>query len=166
MRYLVLLSIFVLSSCSENLEIKRKYPKSKDEIMENRVGTLTKNGIFSTGAKSNPFSSKSDAITVSAYLWRASLDSITFMPLASTDPFGGVIITDWYSDEGSNERYKVNIIIYGYELRDDLLNVRVYKEKRNKQGNWSNQFSDDSLADSIKEIIMKKARILKVHGHR
>ena len=65
-------------------------------------------------------------IGVNSYLWRASLDTVTFMPLASADPFGGVIITDWYSPpETPLERFKVNIFILDRELRSDGLRATM-----------------------------------------
>src|SRR6201998_852295 len=62
----------------------------------------------------------SRTVGVNSYLWHATLDTLSFMPLASADPFGGVIITDWYSPSTTqDERFKVNIFILGRELRAD-----------------------------------------------
>ncbi|MCG8360632.1 MAG: DUF3576 domain-containing protein, partial [Kiloniellales bacterium] len=69
-------------------------------------------------------------IGVNSYLWRASLDTISFMPLASADPFGGVIITDWYSPpEAANERFKVNVYILGRDLRADGIRAAVFRQE-------------------------------------
>ena len=72
---------------------------------------------------------------MNAYLWRASLDTINFIPLVSADPFGGVIITDWYTPaETPNERMKVQITILDRELRADGVRVSVFKQTDRRQG--------------------------------
>ena len=69
------------------------------------------------------------ALGVNAYLWRASLDTLSFMPLASADPFGGVIITDWYQPpSGAGERFKATGYILGRQLRADGVRVAVYRQ--------------------------------------
>jgi len=69
-------------------------------------------------------------IGVNSYLWRASLDTIAFMPLASADPFGGVIITDWYvPPEAPRERYKMSVYILGRQLRADGIRVAVFRQQ-------------------------------------
>ncbi len=74
-------------------------------------------------------------MAVNAYLWRASLDTINFIPLVSADPFGGVIITDWYTpSETPNERMKVQVTILDRELRADGVRVSVFKQQTSPQG--------------------------------
>jgi hypothetical protein len=68
-------------------------------------------------------------IGVNAYLWRATLDTISFMPLTSADPWGGTVITDWYANPTkSDERFKATIYILDSRLRADALNVNINKE--------------------------------------
>ena len=68
-------------------------------------------------------------IGVNSFLWRASLDTVSFMPLVSADPFGGVIITDWYSpSETPDERFKVKVYILGRGLRADGMRATVFRE--------------------------------------
>ena len=82
---------------------------------ERADSVLTGGGLFSSG---KPTQQASLGVGVNAFLWRASLDTVSFMPIASADPFGGVIITDWYAPpETPNERFKVNIFILDKELR-------------------------------------------------
>src|SRR5262245_27724856 len=70
------------------------------------------------------------AVSVNSYLWRASLDTIQFMPLASADPFGGVIITDWYSPpESPEERFKINVYILDRRLISDGVRAAVFKQR-------------------------------------
>lgn len=73
-------------------------------------------------------------ITVNAYLWRAALDTVAFMPLASADPFGGVILTDWYSQPGSGERTKLNVLVLDRSLRADGIKVKVFKQGAGRPG--------------------------------
>ena len=76
-------------------------------------------GLFGTKANQKNEDNGS-GVAVNAYLWRASLDTINFIPLVSADPFGGVIITDWYTPaETPNERMKVQVTILDRELRAD-----------------------------------------------
>jgi len=73
---------------------------------------------------------------VNAYLWRGALDTLGFMPLASADPFGGVIITDWYSPGGSTgERFKATAYIFGRQLRSDGIRVAIFRQVL-QDGQW------------------------------
>ena len=75
-------------------------------------------------------------IGVNAFLWRGALDTIAFMPLASADPFGGVIITDWYTPPGtSGERFKATIYILSRDLRSDGVRVNIYRQVL-QNGQW------------------------------
>src|SRR5580704_11818711 len=68
-------------------------------------------------------------IGVNAFLWRGALDTLSFMPLSSADPFGGVIITDWYAPADTNgERFKATAYILGRELRSDGIRVSVFRQ--------------------------------------
>jgi hypothetical protein len=103
-------------------------------------------------------------IGVNAYLWRASLDTISFMPVASADPFGGVIITDWYSPPDSpEERFKINLYILGTELRADGLRASVFRQvKRN--GEWIDADVDSKTATELENAVLTRARELRVAG--
>ena len=153
--------IFSLSACSK-VDVKKEYPKTRQQIDDDRIGKLTGKGIFLLGGPSKELGSD-NAASVNSYLWRAALDNISFMPLNSSDSLGGVIVTDWYAlDQNSKERYKVNIFITGTELRADAIKVHVYKQNGNNRGEWGNQFSDSALAAQIKDKIIERARELKV----
>ena len=89
--------------------------------------------MHDTDAGSTAISSDSGQRTlgVNSYLWHASLDTLSFMPLASADPFGGVIITDWYSAQNApDERLKVTVYILDRHLRADGLKVAVFRQTR------------------------------------
>ena len=75
-----------------------------------------------------------NAIGVNSYLWRATLDTLAFMPLASADPYGGVVITDWYvNPEKPDERFKCTVYILDTRLRGDALNVTVFKQVQQRR---------------------------------
>ena len=103
-------------------------------------------------------------VAVNAYLWRASLDTINFIPLVSADPFGGVIITDWYTPaEQPNERMKVQITILDRELRADGVRVSVFKQQTAPRGgNWVDAQVDPRTNSDIENAILTRARQLRI----
>lgn len=104
-----------------------------------------------------------NAIGVNAYLWRATLDTLAFMPLASADPYGGVIITDWYvNPEKPDERFKCTVYILDTRLRGDGLKVTVYKEVSNGQGGWLSSQPADQTSIDIENAILTRARQLRL----
>jgi Domain of unknown function (DUF3576) len=102
-------------------------------------------------------------VGVNSYLWRATLDTISFMPLASADPFGGVIITDWYTPaETPTERFKVNIFILGRELRADGLRATVFRQKRDPGGQWADAPVEGQTNTDFENAILTRARQLRL----
>jgi hypothetical protein len=107
------------------------------------------------------------AIGVNGYLWRATLDTLSFMPLASADPYGGVIITDWYvNPEKPDERFKATVYILDSRLRADGLNVTVYKQTRDPAGAWIDQPSAAQTETDIENAILTRARQLRLSNIR
>ncbi|MDA8887582.1 DUF3576 domain-containing protein [Hellea sp.] len=99
---------------------------------------------------------------VNSYLWRASLETLNFMPLAQVDPFGGVIVTDWYaSAEAPNERFKANVYILDTNLRADALKASIFKQKR-ISGSWQDASIDADTARQIENAILTRARELYI----
>jgi hypothetical protein len=104
-----------------------------------------------------------NAIGVNSYLWRASLDTLAFMPLASADPYGGVIITDWYAaPEKPDERFKCTVYILDTRLRGDGLKVTVFKEVSNGAGGWAPSQVSDQTSIDIENAILTRARQLRL----
>lgn len=100
-------------------------------------------------------------IGVNAYLWRASLDTMSFMQLASADPWGGVIITDWYSSaEKPDERFKATIYILDSRLRADALNVSVFKQVQ-QNGQWMDADVAQETQLQVENAILARARELR-----
>ena len=91
-------------------------------------------------------------------LWRASLDTIDFMPLGSVNYSGGIIITDWYStDQSSNESIKISIRFLTNEIRSDSLNIKVFNRKCLEQFNCVITEKKGNLINKLKEKILKTA---------
>jgi hypothetical protein len=102
-------------------------------------------------------------IGVNSFLWRASLDTVSFMPLQSADPFGGVIITDWYAPpETGEERFKVNIFILDRALRSDGVRAKVFKQQRAADGAWIDARANDQLDRELEDAILTRARELRI----
>ena len=106
-------------------------------------------------------------VAVNSYLWRATLDTIAFMPLSSADPFGGVIITDWYSPpESPKERYKLSVYIMARQLRADGVKVAVFRQKTNAPGTWQSETVSKDTAINLENKILVRARQLRVASNR
>lgn len=106
-------------------------------------------------------------IGVNAFLWRASLDTVAFLPLMSADPFGGVIITDWYSPpETPSERLKLTIYILDTALRADGLRVAVFLQHDHGNGLWKDAASSEGVAAKLENVILTRARELRIASVR
>ena len=101
---------------------------------------------------------------INPYLWKASLETISFMPLSSADPIGGTIITDWYSLESKeNERCKLNIFITGSELKTQNLRVASFCQYY-EDGKWINSDVESENNTKIENAILNKAKKLKLQS--
>jgi hypothetical protein len=102
-------------------------------------------------------------IGVNGFLWRAALDTLGFMPLASADPYGGVINYDWYSDaQTPNERFKATVLILDTRLRADALDVRITKEVKGADGAWAPGQVAAQTETDLENAILTKARQLNL----
>ncbi len=100
-------------------------------------------------------------IGVNAYLWRAALDTISFMPLLQTDSNGGVIVTDWYSNPNNTaERMKLTVSILDQDLRADALRVAASRQV-SQAGGWADAPVEAATVQKLEEIILTKARDLR-----
>lgn len=101
-------------------------------------------------------------IGVNSYLWRASLDTIAFMPVNSADPFGGVIITDWHAlPETPRERFKMNVYILGRTLRADGVRVSVFRQVQDPYGMWQDADVPQDAGVKVEDAILMRARQLR-----
>lgn len=129
---------------------------------------MTALALVSCGHKSRPkaelAASKVTTIGVNAYLWRASLDALSFMPLVQTDSNGGVIVTDWYANPNNpNERMKVTVTILDQDLRADALRVAASRQV-NQAGGWVDAPVQAATIQKLEDIILTKARDLRRSG--
>ncbi len=121
-------------------------------------------GTFGGGKKAQQQAARMQApnMGVNSYLWRASLETIDFMPISNADPFGGVITTDWFaSPEAPGERFKTNIYILDSNLRADALKVSVFKQV-NSGGSWADAAVDADTGRQIENSILTRARQLYI----
>ena len=163
MRSLLLIyMLFAVVACTG--KVTSNYPVSPQDARNDRMGKITgKNGVvvsakdgITVGSKKSSCSS----VNINAYLWRAALEMVYFMPISSIDPTSGVIMTDWYKNNpASQERYKVTIFITDENFRVDAVKVTVFKQEH-KNGTWIDV--QTSLGDEIKDKVIEKARALKI----
>ena len=115
-----------------------------------------------TGTSAIASGSTRVTLGVNSYLWHASLDTLSFLPLVSADPFGGVIISEWYVAPSSpNERLKVTVYIMDRSLRADGLKVVVFRQTRNASG-WSDAAASPDTAHRLEDSILTRARELRL----
>jgi hypothetical protein len=156
-----MVAALALASCSMFRGEDRAEGQSRADDNAGRGGGV---GIFGGGGGSSR--GGEDGIGVNSYLWRASLDTLNFMPLASADPFGGVIITDWYSAPTTpNERFKATVYILDTRLRADALNVSIFRQT-STNGQWADATVDPDTEIQIENSILARARELRLSNVR
>ncbi|TAN59181.1 MAG: DUF3576 domain-containing protein [Rhodospirillales bacterium] len=162
---LILSLVFIagLTACEDS---KAVYPDKQRGDTSPVWGERKRETIFGDGGLFNTDRKKrvedGVGIGVNAYLWRAALDTFAFMPLSSADPFGGVIITDWYQPpETPNERFKTNIYILDKVLRADGVKVALFRQIRDASGNWVDQQVDSKTVIDLENSILTRARQLR-----
>ena len=124
-------------------------------------------GFYSSGGSGLLFgegeASKGGVIGVNSYLWRASLDTISFMPIKSADAFGGVILTDWHSpSESPNERFKLNVYILDRALRADGIRVSAFRQFLDRNSQWRDAKLTKKTSRKIEDAILTRARQLRL----
>ncbi len=156
---------FLLSGCGVDGEAqypRREYGKNVPAPTGERPSIFGPEGLLLFG-NSDRGGDQGTAIPVNGYLWRASLDTLSFMPLASADPFGGVIITDWYTPpESANERFKMTVYILTRELRADGLRVAVFRQLSNGDGAWLDAEVNSATRVGLEDAILTRARELRM----
>jgi hypothetical protein len=162
------LAVLGVAACAEGvtLEETTEYKTEDTDRIRAQHGTIHVNeGIltFGTGDNKDSGGTVYGGIGVNAYLWRASLETIDFMPLSQADPFGGVIITDWYSPpETPGERFKINVYILDTVLRADGVKVAVFRQTNGTEAGWIDAAVDASTSTSIEDNILTRARELRI----
>ena len=163
---IALAGLLSLAACSGN----NVRPVAEDEYQDPRYKDATQGRLFGDsglvfgvgkGANSGGRAEEGAALGVNAYLWRAALDTLGFMPLASADPFGGVIITDWYQPpSGTGERFKATAYILGRQLRADGVRVSVFRQTL-QGGQWVDVPVSATTTSEIENKVLARARELR-----
>ena len=160
--FLLFVLIFFVNACNGKLPggDARKFPDDPKKRVEQNLKEgkgFQLNEVFNSPKGGNfEFASSNE-------LWKASLDTIDFIPLSSVNYSGGIIITDWYStDQNPGESIKITIRFLTNEIRSDALDIKVFNRKcSDNLGNCSFRETDGVLVKELKKEILKKATIYK-----
>ncbi len=156
--------VTLVSACGYGKPI---YPETRGEedrapVYGERESVFGEGGLTFGGSDAQQQRQQDSGIGVNSFLWRASLDTISFMPLVSADPFGGVIITDWYSPpQTPDERFKVNVYILGRALRADGIRATVFRQ-RQSGGGWVDAPVAEDTSTELENAILTRARQLRI----
>ena len=150
MKYIItIITIFFLYSCTSNNEIVEQKPKP---------GLFSKDA--SKGISITDFlnrESQTEKFYINSFLWRATLDVLSFAPFQSTDAFGGIIVTDWFKRD--SKQIKLTALIKSRDLRSEGINIKAYIK------NEKNEISEDLvLSRKIEDLILTKARVLRIQN--
>lgn len=122
------------------------------------VSSVRSGGIFGGSNEAT-----GDSLPVNKFLWQASLDTLSFLPLASTDPFTGVIATDWgVAPQNPGERFKVTAYMLSPSLAASSLKVAVYREIRSPEGAWIPAAIDPETPRKLEDAILTRARQIRI----
>ncbi|AAU03883.1 DUF3576 domain-containing protein [Rickettsia typhi] len=163
-----IIGLFVIILLVINISILAyDYPKAEQEQKWDEVGSIAGESglVFRPGRVKNE-STKAVGGTVNKYLWQAALEIISFIPLASVDSNGGVIITEWYSPRSNtNFRFKINIFIKDDVISPDAIEVKIFEEMlKNKQ--WILNENTSNFAIMLEDKILRKARGIYINSVR
>ncbi len=143
-------------------------PRASTVRILGRAGLIALAAVSLTACGGNKDRPKADlaasritTIGVNSYLWRASLEAVSFMPLLQTDSNGGVIVTDWYSNPNNpGERMKVTVTILDQDLRADALRVAASRQA-NQNGLWVDAPVQAATVQKLEDVILTRARDLR-----
>lgn len=165
---LILLSIIFLNKCSsapkdpvtgEKVLIEPNVDRRARETADKGGGIMD---IISRSQQNTNFS-----FATSNALWRATLKSLSFMPLLNADYSGGIIITDWYSENiNSDEQIKITIRFLNNEIRADSLDIIAHKKKCDSSSKCSQILLSNSFSKEIKDSILSTARQIKIEEEK
>ncbi len=159
----LLASTALLAACS-TMEVKQAEINPTDEIKGPGLFSGESGNIlegFKSKGKDNETASAS--LGVNTYLWRASLETLSFMPIKTADSAGGVIATDWSANPtNANERVRANVLILGKRLQASALQVTLFKQTKGKGDTWADTPRDEASARALEDTILTQARALRI----
>jgi hypothetical protein len=152
-----------LAACSSlGLESDPSYSDKQRQEMYKYGSLASDEGGINIFGGDGKKAQETGGIGVNGFLWRATLDTISFMPIASADPFGGVILTDWYSPpDAPNERTKLNVFIRGRDLSADGVKVSVFRQIKDNDA-WVDAPVASATASSLENAILTKVRQIRM----
>lgn len=161
--FLCIALLSAVSACGWAKKGEYSVPQSAKDTRKESRGSLTGDeGLLSLGGSGSK-DAAGGQIGVNSFLWRATLDTLSFMPLATTDPFGGVVLTDWYEDpKARGERFKVNALILDKTLRSDGIKIKLFKQSQDKKGQWRDTEVNPRVARDLEDTILTRARELRI----
>ena len=153
-----------LGSCSGTQTTTQEEVENKQEYKNGSIlGGAGGLSLLGSPKREDAQGGGGGGLGVNSFLWRASLDTLAFMPIASADPFGGVILTDWYAPgDTPGERFKVNVYILDRQLRADALKVSVFHQQRDSSGTWRDATVGSDTATTMEDTILTRARQLRI----
>ena len=160
----LLLNLIFLGACSFDAPTKQNSPQDQDEKRKFNFGSLVgEEGIqFGSAAKKN---TNPNNLHTNIFLWRATLDTLTFAPIVVSDNVGGIITTEWYSPSNKTERFKINARITTKDLRADGLSIKLFKQVL-QNGVWRDDNKNTEQQDDLQLIILKHARELYIQNKK
>ncbi len=151
-----------ITACGDLGGGEASYPEDQERELKQSRGRLTGDGL-SIGGDDDKDEAGNSPIGVNSFLWRATLDTLSFVPLASADPFGGVILSEWYEDPKTpGERFKFNALILDRSLRADGIKITVFKQVKGVDNQWQDTEVNPSVARDIENTILTRARQLRI----
>jgi len=164
---LALIGAFFLAACGADLGGEEGPDPTAGDTKKLRDPVYSQSvfgeGGLNFGTSTGPEGNLSSGVGVNTYLWRATLDTLSFMPLSSADPFGGVIITDWYSPpDAPDERFKMTAYILDRALRSDGIRVAVFRQIRGVAGDWIDAPVNPRTGSDLEDRILERARQLRI----
>ncbi|MBC6440639.1 MAG: DUF3576 domain-containing protein [Rhodospirillales bacterium] len=169
-RILTVLTVAVALAACDNIS----YDGVEDTIRtpegrsEPDIDDPNRQTVFGPGGISNLFDrgraeDGGGGLGVNAFLWRASLDTLAFLPPLSADPLGGIVIYDWYTPpETAGERFKVTVYILDTRLRADGVRVQVNRQLRSADGVWYETAVVEETARALEDAILTRARQMRI----
>lgn len=167
MKNFTIVSLLLILAACEGIEVdSSNYPLDNEDARRERRGKLSgEDGfvLFGGGGNNQEGGSGAAGIGVNSFLWRATLDTINFMPIQTADPFGGVITTDYYEDPSKpGERYKINALILDDRLRVDGIKVTLFKQLLDENKIWRDVAVEKGANRKVEDKILTRARELRI----
>ncbi len=162
--HLLCAAALLLSACGLTPDENQQFPKTEEDRRKERLGKVTgEEGLVIGGTSEKDRDAGKNPLSVNSFLWRATLDTLAFLPISSADPWGGTILTDWYEDPAApGERYKLNVLILDRQLRADSLKITSFRQVKDKSGQWKDAAVDPALARKLEDTVLTRAREMRV----